>query len=212
MQYNMTNAKASHTPAQLRAMLYRGLLLEYASVGWMTIESIVSLSAGILAGSLSLVAFGGDSLVELVSAVSVATYLIRERAGRSNPSSLEKTERVTGLLLFLLIPTIGLGAIYSVLAGTKAEASPLGIVVALGAVAIMPVLWIQKRKIGREANCKPLSNDAVESATCFFMSVTLLAGLLAVSFFGLWWVDYVATAIILGFVGHEAMESQQGSE
>ncbi len=208
----MTDAKEGLTPAKRRLLLSRGLLLEYASVSWMAVESAVSLSAGILAGSLALVAFGGGSLIELVSAVSVAVYLRRELGGKSDPSSLERTERITGLLLFLLIPTIGIGSVYSILVGARAESSLLGIAVALGAVMIMPVLWIGKSGVGKSAGCKPLLNDAVESATCFFMSVALLAGLLAVSLFRLWWVDYVVTAIILVFVRREALEARHGSE
>lgn len=71
----------------------------------------------------------------------------------------------------------------------------------------MPILWLEKRKIGKETKCLPLSIDAVESATCFFMSLVLLSGLLAISVFSPWWVDYLATGIILAFVGKEAFES-----
>ena len=203
----MTTAKPDLTKLQAKALLRRGLLLEYVSIGWMTVESIVSVLAGITAGSLALVAFGGDSLVELVSAIAVAVYLRQERNGSAGARVLERTEHVTRLLLVLLIPTIGFGTLYAALTGVRAETSLLGIAVAVGAVMIMPVLWLQKLKIGEKTNCKPLLNDAVESATCFFMSITLLAGLLAVSLFGLWWVDIIATLIILGFVGKEAIEA-----
>ena len=71
----------------------------------------------------------------------------------------------------------------------------------------MPHLWLEKRNIGRETRSLPLSTDAVESVTCFFMSVALLGGLLAEYFFGLWWADYLATAVILAFVAREAFES-----
>ena len=69
----------------------------------------------------------------------------------------------------------------------------LGILIAIGAVIIMPYLWWQKKKIGDETNNMPLSIDAVKSITCLFMSVALLAGLLAEYLFGFWWADYVAT-------------------
>ncbi len=78
----------------------------------------------------------------------------------------------------------------------------------------MPFLWFEKKDIGHGTRCLPLSIDAVESATCFFMSLTLLAGLLAEYFIGLWWADYLATALILSFVAKEALESfrEVGSE
>jgi divalent metal cation (Fe/Co/Zn/Cd) transporter len=106
-----------------------------------------------------------------------------------------------------LIPIIGAGAVYSYFTGLKPESSLLGIGVATGAVIVMPVLWIQKKRIGRETNCTPLSIDAVESVTCFLMALALLGGLLVNYFFRISWVDYVATAIILAFVAKESIEA-----
>jgi divalent metal cation (Fe/Co/Zn/Cd) transporter len=168
----------------------------------MVVEAAVSIGAGLLARSLALLAFGGDSLIELISAYAVAVYL---RSGTSAGS--ERTERLATLLLFALVPTIALGSAYSYFSRISAEGSPLGIAIALGAVVIMPYLWIEKRRIGREADCRPLSIDAAESATCFFMAVTLLVGLLLEFFLKIGWVDYLATGIILVFVAREAVES-----
>jgi divalent metal cation (Fe/Co/Zn/Cd) transporter len=110
-------------------------------------------------------------------------------------------------LLFLLLPLLGLAALYSYIAGIRPEASPLGILIAVGAVIVMPYLWLEKRKVGEETNCLPLKIDAIESATCFFMSLALLGGLLAEYLLGWWWADYLAAAIILLFVAKEATES-----
>ena len=178
----------------------------------MTVESLVAVSAGFLAGSLALLAFGGDSFIELISSYAVLTYLKRTlknpKASRSELGT-EGVEQVTVLLLISLIPMIIVGGVYSYLSGIEAESSLAGIAVALGAVVIMPILWVQKRRIGGEANCLPLSIDAVESATCFFMSVALLGGLLVNYFLDLPWIDYFATAIILAFVMKEAAESHR---
>jgi divalent metal cation (Fe/Co/Zn/Cd) transporter len=69
------------------------------------------------------------------------------------------------------------------------------------------MLWIQKRRIGRETNCAPLSIDAIESATCFLMALALLGSLLVNYLFKIWWIDYLATAVILAFVGKESLEA-----
>ncbi len=111
------------------------------------------------------------------------------------------------MLLFALIPVIGLGAVFSYITGLKPEASPLGIAIAVGAVIVMPYLYVQKKRIGRETRSLPLSIDAIESVTCLFMALALLGGLLAEYFLGLWWADYLATAVILAFVAREAVES-----
>ncbi len=189
-------------------LLHRGLLVEYASLAWMTIEGITALAAGFVSGSFALIAFGGDSFVELLSSYEVASFLRgMEKGEKDAHKQATSVERISAFLLVTLIPIIGLGAVYSYLTGGEPDASPLGIVVAVGAVAIMPLLWYEKRRIGRVTGCLPLTIDAVESATCFLMSVALLASLLINYVWKISWADYVATAIILVFVAKEASET-----
>ncbi|HMD79077.1 MAG TPA: cation transporter [Nitrososphaerales archaeon] len=183
-----------------------GVRVEYVGSAWMIVEAAGSIVLGLVAGSLALLAFGGDSLIELISGLAVLVYL-RKDASDSGAIGRKRTGQVTSALLFALIPIIGLGAVYSYLAGLRPEGSPVGIVVAIGAVIMMPYLWLQKSRIGRETRSLPLSMDAIESITCFFMSLALLGGLVVEYFTGLWWVDYVATVVILSFVVREAIES-----
>ena len=113
----------------------------------MLVEVFGSIGFGVIAGSFALLAFGGDSLIELISGVAVLTGL-RKDSSLSNTSEGHSkiTEQFTSLLLFALIPVIGLGALFSYVAGLKPEASPLGITIAIGAVIVMPYLYIQKKK------------------------------------------------------------------
>jgi divalent metal cation (Fe/Co/Zn/Cd) transporter len=171
----------------------------------MIVEALGSIGFGLMAGSFALLAFGGDSVIELISGFAVLSHLRKDVTGSETQSRM--TEQLTTTLLFALIPVIGLGVVYSYVSGLRAEGSPLGIAIAIGAVIFMPYLWWQKRKIGEETRSLPLSIDAVESITCLFMSIALLGGLLAEYFFGLWWVDYLATGVILAFVAKEAIES-----
>src|SRR5713226_5315933 len=171
----------------------------------MAVEVIGSIGVGLLSGSFALLAFGGDSLIEILSGFATTLHLKGDSAGSDDFG--EKTERVTKFLLVALIPIIGGGALYSYFTGIRPESSLLGIAVALGAVIVMPVLWVKKRTIGRETNCPPLLMDAIQSATCFLMSLALLGGLLINYLFGIGWVDYAATAVILAFVGKESLEA-----
>ena len=180
-------------------------MVEYLSLGWMTVEVVGAIGIGLLSSSLALIAFGSDSLVELISGFAVLNHLKGDSLGSSDRG--ERTEKLTKLLLVALIPVIGLSAIYSYLEGIRPEPSLIGVAVALGAVLIMPILWLQKRRIGRETNCVPLSIDAVESATCFLMSLALLGSLLVNYLFKIGWIDYLATAMILAFVGKESIEA-----
>jgi divalent metal cation (Fe/Co/Zn/Cd) transporter len=182
-----------------------GIKVEYLSSAWMMVEALGSLGFGLMAGSFALLAFGGDSLVELISGFAVLSHLRKGVTG--SEIRTRRTELLTTGLLFALIPVIGFGAVYSYALGVRPEGSPLGIAIAIGAVIVMPYLWWEKRKIGKETRNLPLSIDALESITCLFMAVALLSGLLAEYFFGLWWVDYLATGVIIAFVAREAMES-----
>ncbi|MDG6954599.1 MAG: cation transporter [Nitrososphaerota archaeon] len=185
--------------------LRRALSIELISSAWMAVEVAGSIGIGILSRSPALLAFGGDSVVELFSAFVVLNHLRGDVAGSSGLG--RRTALATALMLFCLVPAIGLGTAYSYASGLRPEGSLLGVAIAAGAALVMPYFWLEKRKIGKETRCLPLSVDAVESATCFFMSLALLAGLLAEYLFGLWWADYLATAVILVFVGKEALES-----
>jgi divalent metal cation (Fe/Co/Zn/Cd) transporter len=178
----------------------------------MIVECVVAIYSGLAAWSLALLAFGGDSLVELLSSFVVVKHIKNisdGRGGSIHHVENKRAEWATALLLFSLIPVIGLAAAYSFLSGIKPESSLLGIAVAIAAVVIMPVLWYEKRKLGKATDCLPLTIDASESATCFLMSAALLAGLVINYFTKIYWADYVATGIILIFVAKETSESIQ---
>src|SRR5208282_4807179 len=194
------------TEQQMR-LLNRGLTIEYVSLVWMIVECSIAISAGLMASSLALLAFGGDSVIELISSWTVLSYLRQRRTSVENVEENNRAEWMTTILLFLLIPTIGFGMIYSYLAGIVPESSALGIGVAIAAVIGMPVLAVEKKRIGSAANLVPLSIDAIESWTCFYMSVALLGGLLMNYLWRIWWVDYVAAGVILMFVLREALEA-----
>lgn len=174
----------------------------------MCVEVAGATTAGVLAGSFALIAFGSDSIIELLSASVVLRHLRLDDSGSGVQG--ERSALFTSILLISLVPAIGISSSYSFFVlKIQPETSILGIAIALGAVAIMPFLWMQKKKIGTETGCLPLSIDAVESSTCFFMSVVLLAALFLEFIFHIGWFDYAATLVILGFVAIEAKESYE---
>ena len=119
-----------------RLRIRNGIRIEYISSGWRMVEVLGSIGFGVLAGSFASLAFGGDSLIELISGIAVLTGLRQDSSssnGRDGPHG-KKTERFTSALLFNLIPVIGLGSVFSYVTGLKPEGSPLGITVSVGAV------------------------------------------------------------------------------
>lgn len=190
--------------------LRRGLLVEYVSLTWMTVECIAAIYSGMAAWSLALLAFGGDSLVELLSSFAVVQHLRTSLTSKGSSTGHVETKRfewATVLLLTSLIPVIGFASVYSFLIGIEPESSLLGIAVAIAAVVIMPILWFEKKQIGKATHCLTLTIDSVESATCFWMSVVLLSGLLINYVWKVPWIDYAATFVLLVFVAREALES-----
>jgi divalent metal cation (Fe/Co/Zn/Cd) transporter len=125
-----------------------GITVEYLSSAWMIVEVVGSVGFGLIAGSFALLAFGGDSLVELTSGLAVLRHLRKDVSGSEIMS--RRTELFTTGLLLALIPVIGLGAAYSYFSGLRPEGSALGIAIAIGAVIVMPYLWWKKRTIGED--------------------------------------------------------------
>src|SRR5712692_10320266 len=146
--YNCASCCCNTTHQSWRQVRIRnGIRIEYFSSVWMMIEVLGSIGFGLIAGSFALLAFGGDSLIELISGFAVLNHLRRGVKGGSEIQS-QSTESLMTLLLFALIPVIGLGAAYSYVSGLRPEGSPQGIVLVIGAVIVMPYLWWEKRKIG----------------------------------------------------------------
>ncbi|MGA2783746.1 MAG: cation transporter [Candidatus Bathyarchaeia archaeon] len=186
-------------------LLKQGLVVEYTSLAWTIVEAIGAIVAGIFSGSLALLAFSADSIIELVSSFIVVVHIRGEDSAKASTDKSVMIEQVTALLLVMLIPTIVLGTLYAYLTGVEPESSILGILIAVGAVVIMPAVWFEKRRIGKRSNCLPLTIDATESATCFLMSAALLFSLVANFLWKLWWVDYLATLLILLLLAKETV-------
>ena len=188
-----------------RNAIRRGLVVQYFNSIWMTVEVTVTMMAGFAAANFALLAFGSDSMIELISGVVVLLHLRKDDSGLNDAG--ERTSRLSRLLLFILIPVIALGASYSYFTGLKPETSVPGLVVAVIAVAVMPFFWLEKKKIGKDTNCLPLKIDALESATCLAMSVVLLAGLALQFLLHSYWAVYIALGFMLAFIAKEAVES-----
>jgi divalent metal cation (Fe/Co/Zn/Cd) transporter len=197
-------------PSDRAHLLRRGLHLELFTIAWMIIEAVVAIGAGWLAGSIALVAFGFDSLVELVSG-GVLLYRLRAEAHGRTAGETEKLERralwVVGGTFFLLTGYV----LYEVAATFWRREAPdpsrVGIALAVAAVIVMPVLGLAKQKIGAQLNSRALVADAAETFVCAYLSLTLLLGLALNSWLGWWWADPVAALVMVPFLLHEGWEA-----
>jgi divalent metal cation (Fe/Co/Zn/Cd) transporter len=161
--------------------------VEVITVVWMVAEAVAALTAGVMADSLLLVAFGLDSVIELVTASVLLWRLIIEARG----SSMDRVEHAehraawsTGIALALLCVYVVVSAVAGLVFHLEADRSPVGLALALGAVIVMPVLAWPKRSIAARIESAALRADAACSMTCAYMAATLLIGLGLNTLFG----------------------------
>jgi divalent metal cation (Fe/Co/Zn/Cd) transporter len=194
--------------------LRAGVRIEAISVGWMVIEAVIAITAGILARSVLLTAFGFDSVIEVISASALLYRLSYEQQG--NP--LERVEHVehratwvTGIGLALLCVYVLATSTLSLFTQSHPDASVAGIGLAIVAVIVMPVLVWQKRAISDRIGSSALKADAACSLTCAYMAGTLLVGLVLNAAFHWWWADAAGAIALLYWLIPETREALEAA-
>lgn len=197
-------------------LIRRGIRLEYLTIGYNAIETVVAVAAGVAAGSLALVAFGLDSMIEIIAGTAVLWRLKPESgkdSGKTGHIHLEKRAlRIVGLTFFALAIYIIGEAIYDVAAGNEATVSTAGMLLAMLSLAIMPLLALLKQRVARGIGSKALAADAVETWMCSYLSLALLTGLLLNAVYGWAWADTLAALAMLPLIIREGWEAVMGEE
>jgi divalent metal cation (Fe/Co/Zn/Cd) transporter len=173
----------------------------------MSVEAVISLSAAWTAHSPALLAFGGDSAIELLSA---AVVYWRFRSKWSGEQAEQVTARITGGLLFALAAYVALVAVLTLLGHREVRPSVLGMAVLSVAAVVMPLMAQQKRRLSAATASAALRADAAESALCGYLSIIALAGLVANAFWGITWADPVAALCLIPLVAREGWQALKG--
>ncbi|MFN3422413.1 MAG: cation diffusion facilitator family transporter [Armatimonadota bacterium] len=198
--------------SERRVWLQRGVLLEYFTIGWNAIEALVAIIAGWLAGSIALVGFGLDSVIESVSGLILLWRLKRELSMIASERAEDverKALKGVGLTFWLLAAYIAYEAIEKLVAKEAPQASTVGIVLAIISLIVMPFLAWGKRLVAERIESRALEADAMETIVCAYLSFTLLLGLVLNALLGWWWADPVAAMLMLPVLvkeGHEAIK------
>ena len=196
------------------ALIQEAFRVEYVTIAWMVIEAAVAIGSAIEADSLTLLAFGIDSLVELASAgVLVWRLIVELRDGQAFAESAERrAARIGGALLFALAVYVVASAAWKLWTQQGAEFSLPGLVVSVLAVPIMYSLSRRKLNLAEALGSRALRTDAVESITCGWLSLVVVAALVAQLVIGAWWVDAVASLAIVWFLIREGREAWENKE
>jgi divalent metal cation (Fe/Co/Zn/Cd) transporter len=195
-------------------LIHRAFRLEALTAGWMAIEATVSIGSGIVAGSLSLIAFGADSTIELASAAVLLWRLRTELEQGTNFSEVieRRAGRIAGALLFALTAYVIVSAAFGLWRRQGQEFSTPGLVVTLLAIPIMYALSKAKMRVAAELGSRALRADAVESIACGYLAAVVVVGLVAQGLFGAWWIDSVVSLAIVAFLVKEGREAWSGDD
>jgi divalent metal cation (Fe/Co/Zn/Cd) transporter len=181
--------------------------IQTITIGWMILEAGGSLWAAWRAKSPALLAFGGDSAIELLSATVV---LWRFRHNASDENTERRAARLAGVLLFILTVYVVVASAATLLGYSEPRSSLLGIIVLIAAAVIMPWLAQQKRRLSAVTGSAALRADAAESMLCAYLSLTALAGLAAHQLFGIAGADPAAALAVTPLIAWEARQAFVG--
>jgi len=188
-------------------LLSRIQRIQSITISWMTVETAVSLFAAWRAASPALFAFGGDSAVELLSAVVVlrrfSTLIDGHHAER-------RAARIAAALLFVLAAFVAVTSAMTLLGHSESSPSYLGIAILVGATTIMPWLASQKRKLSSETGSVALRADAAQSGLCAYLSLIALLGIGANALWHVSWADPIAALAIIPLILWEGKEALKG--
>jgi len=186
------------------ADVQRGRKLEYFTIGWNSLEAVVAISFGIVAGSVALFGFGVDSVIESSSGTIVLWRLF---AGEERERLALK---LVGVSLLVLAAYVAFDAVKSLVFQERPDESYVGIALAAVSLIVMPLLAREKRKIAARLNSRAMQADSRQTSICAYLSAILLGGLALNALAGWWWADPIAALVMIPIIAKEGVEALQG--
>ena len=192
------------------SLVRRGRNLEYFTIGYNSLEGLIAVGAGLVAGSIALVGFGFDSLIEVTSGVALLwrLHLDVDEERRERVEAI--TLRIVGVCFMLLAVYVSYDSVKSLIGHEAPKESIAGIVLAAVSLIVMPLLVRAKRRVARGINSGALMADSKQTELCTYLSAILLGGLLLNALLGWWWADPVAALIMVPIIVKEAIEALRG--
>lgn len=189
-------------------LVRRAKLLAWGGNAWHLVEFAIAVAAGIAAGSIALLGFGFDSLIE-----GLAGFIIvwRFTGGRSDSEGAERrAQQLVAVSYFVLAAYVGVESVRTLLQASEPEASWVGIGLAAFTAPTMPLLAVAKRRVGNRLGSSATVSEGTQNMVCAYLSVALLVGLLSNALLGWWWADPAAALVIAAVALREGRESWRG--
>jgi divalent metal cation (Fe/Co/Zn/Cd) transporter len=175
-----------------QAVAERGKRLEYFTIAWNSLEGLVALIAGALAGSISLVGFGIDSFIEVISGATLLWRMTVDAEVQTRERNERLSLRIVGICFMVLSAYIAYESVSDLMTRKASEHSIPGIILACVSLVAMPILSRAKKQVGKELGSAAMNADAKQTDFCVYLSAILLAGLLFNAALGWWWADPTA--------------------
>jgi divalent metal cation (Fe/Co/Zn/Cd) transporter len=176
------------------AFVGRIKLISWLSLAWMTAEGVIGTTAGVMANSIALIGYGVDSTITGVASVII---IWRFTGARLNSDQAEKqSQKIVAITFFLLAPYIIIAAIQHLITGSQAQASWVGIGLAIVSVTLMPLFGRAKKRIGNRLQSSATTGEGTQNILCAYLSLAILIGLAANAVLGLWWADPLVALIV----------------
>ena len=200
------------TPSDTEQLTRRGLRLAQFTVAYNVVEGAVAITAGLMAGLVSVVGFGIDSGIESIAGVLVGLGLAaRLRHGEIHEDKERRALRLVAITFFLLAGYVTFEGIRSLIGGEEPDGSPVSIALLVASLIVMPLLAAAKRRVGIQlGNDALILADAAETRICVLLSVSTLLGVGLYELTGAGWLDPVAGFVIAAFAIHEGREAWEG--
>lgn len=191
-------------------LVRRGQKLAWLTIGWNTVEGVVALASGIVAGSIALIGFGVDSYLEVFAGAVILWRLNKEARGAHISEQAERRAvKLIALTFMFLAAGVGVESVRRLVTGERPHESLVGIALTIVSLIVMPVLARAKRRVGRQLGSRAVEADATETTLCVWLSAIVLAGLVLNTLFGWWWADPLAGFGIVYVAGREGIEHWQ---
>jgi divalent metal cation (Fe/Co/Zn/Cd) transporter len=192
--------------ASRTALVKRGLALNWLTIAYNVVEAVVALGAGIVSGSVALVGFGLDSVIE-VTASGAAQWRLRADLDAARREGVERTTlRIIGWSFLALAAYVTLDSANALLRREPPERSVVGLVLLALSAVVMPVLARAKRRVARAMSSRALEADAMQTSLCAYLSVIALGGVALNAALGWWWADPVAALAMVPIIAREGVE------
>jgi divalent metal cation (Fe/Co/Zn/Cd) transporter len=201
-------ARVAYGSADHLRLAKRAKWLSWGSLGYMAVEGLVAVLAGIVAGSIALIGFGIDSAIEGLASVVIVWRFSGSRT--LSHKAEDRAQKLVAVQFFILAPYVAVEAVRALVNGSHPDESVVGIALAASSLVVMPLLGRAKQRIGDRIGSSATASEGKQNLLCAYLAAALLVGLLGNALFGAWWLDPLVALLIAYIAVREGAEAWRG--